>query len=107
MATDKPEIVVPLRIELDQERIKQIGRDLASAFDLVSQQLKAGAKQRAEAMEVAALFELFRQYTKGGKTGIETLGRIRAAVDGYDRDFRLDLARFADFMSSETERHTS
>lgn len=109
---EAPKTTIPLRVELDQEAMRKIGRDLAAAFDTLAVQFKAGAKRMQQAQEVGALFQLYRErrYLDAFTgTGLGTnerharqaeIGtRLTEAIKGYDETYLAALATFGGWLA--------
>lgn len=102
---------VPLRVVVDQERLKKIGDDLVAAFKRLGDQAVAARKEQQEAREVAALFELYRELRSldGYREDMrdadhharqdEIRQRLYAAIQGYGDHFLSDLATFGGWLA--------
>lgn len=88
-----------LASQTNTEYLAKIGRDLAAAFEELTAEWKRDAKQRTEAMEVAALFQLYR--AERGSGPAEVRARIRAAIAGYDTAYLADLITFGERLHQE------
>jgi hypothetical protein len=110
-ASPRPLQAKTLRVQVDQEAVRKIGRDLAAAFDTLTTQLKEGARRMEQAREVGALFELYRgarhsegiPLAEGLASEREALGRLRAAIAEYDAGFLADLITFGEFLRRECQ----
>lgn len=82
--------------------MRKIGRDLANAFDQLTAEFRRAQQSNREAAEVAALFQLHRQYRyrpAGTPPRKETAHRLSAAVQGYEVEYLDDLAGFGEFLA--------
>jgi hypothetical protein len=102
----------PLRVQVDQEALRKIGRDLTAAFDTLATQFKAGAKRLEQAREVGALFQLYREcrdLDASTGTGLgtdeqharqdEIRIQLAEAIKGYDLAYLANLATFGGWLA--------
>jgi hypothetical protein len=107
--TKPAEVPPPLHAQLDQEALRKVGRDLVKAFDVLANEFRAAQARRAQALEVAALFEVYRQYRHGGRaedglTRAEAAARLSAALRGYEPDYLSDLASFGGYLADAASK---
>jgi hypothetical protein len=102
----------PLRVQVDQEALRKITRNLVAAFETLAVEFRAGAERMEQAREVAALFQLYREnrdLDSFTRTGLSTEERhtrqeeIRATLDtavkGYDVAYLASLATFGGWLA--------
>lgn len=93
---------VPLRVQMDQESIRRAVAEVSSAVEGLVASWNTAMEARREAMEVAALFQLYRQYRyrpDGAPPRAETLAQLMAAVHGYRPEYLMDLAAFGGWLA--------
>ena len=101
----------PIRVIVDQERMKKLGDDLVSAFNKLAEQARTARQQQLEAREVAALFELYRElrWLDSEHEGMraeqrharqdEIRKQLYAAMEGYDVRLLSDMATFGGWLA--------
>lgn len=83
---------------------RTIAANLGKALEKLGADMSVLAKHQKEAREVAALFELHRQWRfrpEGAPPRAESMAMMMQAMDGYEPQFQEQLAMFGRFLTHE------